>query len=82
MGALKAALSARLAVGVQECLAAAPEIPAQVLAHRASDNGTSAMPTNHRVVFPAPVVLDIAQGGRPLRVTYPSPWRPVVVTSR
>ena len=82
MGALKAPLSVRSASGMQECKAAEHAIPAQVLSHRASENGTSTMPTKHNAVFPVPVVLDIAQGGRPLRVTYPSPWRPVVVTSR
>ena len=82
MGATKASLPAHLGVGMQECKAAAPVIPAQVLSHRASDNRGSAMPAERRAAFPAPVVLDMAQGGRPLRVTYPPPWRPVVVTSR
>ena len=72
----------RLAGGMEECNAAERAIPAQVLSHNGSENGTSTMPTKHDAVFPVPVELEIAQGGRPLRVAYPSPWRPVVVTSR
>ena len=82
MGALKAPLSVRSACGMEECNAAERAIPAQVLSHNGSENGTSTMPTKHDAVFPVPVELEIAQGGRPLRVAYPSPWRPVVVTSR
>ena len=82
MGALKAPLSVRLACGMEECNAAEHATPVQGLSHRAPENGTSTVPTKHSAVFPVPVELEIAQGGRPLRVTYPSPWRPIVVTSR
>ena len=66
MGALKAPLSVRSASGMQECKAAEHAIPAQVPSHRASQNGTSTMPTKPKAVSPAPDVLDMAQGGRPL----------------
>merc|ERR1711940_499966 len=66
MDALKAPLSACLADGMQECKVTIRGIPAQVLSHRASPNGTSTMPTKPKAVFPAPVVLDMAHGGRPL----------------
>ena len=65
MGALKAARSVRLAGGMQECKAAEHAIPTQVLSHSASENGTCTMPTKPNAVSPAPVVLDMAQGGRP-----------------
>ena len=82
MDALKAPLSVRLACGMEECNVVGHAIPVQGLYHRAPENGTSTVPTKHSAVFPVPVELEIAQGGRPLRVSYPSPWRPVVVTSR
>ena len=66
MGALKAPLSVRLPGGMQECKAAEHAIPAQVMSHRASENGRSTMPTKPNAVFPAPVVLDMTHGGRPL----------------
>ena len=66
MDVLKAPLSVCLADGMQECKVTIRGIPAQVLSHRASPNGTSTMPTKPKAVFPAPVVLDMAHGGRPL----------------
>ena len=82
MEAPKAPLSVRLVCGMEEWDGAAHAIPVPDLYHRALGTGPSTVPTKDSAVFPVPVVLDIAQGGRPLRVTYPSPWRPVVVTSR
>ena len=56
----------RLADGVQERKAIRHGIPAHVLPHRAPQNGTSTMQTKPNVVLSAPVVLDMAHGGRPL----------------
>ena len=82
MGATKAPLPAHVGVGMQVRKAAAPVITTQDLSHRSPDSGGSAAPAERGTAFPAPLVLDMAQGGRPQRVSYPPPWRPVVVTSR
>ena len=72
----------RLVCGMEEWEVAEHAIPVPDLYHRALGTGTSTVPTKDSAVFPVPVKLEIAQSGRPLRVAYPSPWRPVVVTSR
>ena len=82
MEAPKAPLSVRLVCGMEEWDEAGHAIPVPDLYHRALGTGTSTVPTKDSAVFPVPVELEIAQSGRPLRVAYPSPWRPVVVTSR
>ena len=54
----------RLAGGMQECKAAEHAIPTQGPSHSAPENDTCTMPTLPNAVSPAPVVLDMAQGGR------------------
>ena len=63
---MKASLSVRSAGEVREREAIRHGVTAHGLPHRAPQNGTSTMQTKPKVVFSAPVVLDMTHGGRPL----------------
>ena len=49
--------------GVLESKARDPMIPKLVRSHRAFEDGTCMVPTEHSAVIPAPAVLDLVRGG-------------------